>query len=141
MDKNCRFFTNDQLLNVSCFFYSDLTSILTGCALWSYRYCQRDTFVKWKFGEWHLLLFRKCHTNGIIHANRLAILLLKVTFLYNRLALIIWYLLDIDLALFSLLLLWEIKSNKSWNTIFALKVLFYVHYIIQLFATFQCKFH
>ena len=26
LDKNCRFFTNGQVLNVSCFFYSDLST-------------------------------------------------------------------------------------------------------------------
>ena len=62
-------------------------------------------------------------------------------FLYNRLALFMCYLLDIDLALFSLLLLWEVKLNKSWNTFFAIKVLFYVHDIIQSFATFQYQLH
>ena len=66
---------------------------------------------------------------------------LRLRFLYNRLALIMCYLLDIDLALFSLLLLWEVKSNKSWNTFFAIKVLFYVHDIIQPFATFQYQLH
>ena len=66
---------------------------------------------------------------------------LAVRFLYNRLALIMWYLLDIDLALFCLLLLWEVKLNKSWNTFFAIKVLFYVHDIIQSFATFQYQLH
>ena len=41
---------------------------------------------------------------------------LAVRFLYNRLALIMCYLLDIDLALFSHLLLWEVKLDKSRNT-------------------------
>ena len=36
--------------------------------------------------------------------------------IYNRLSLIMSYLLDIDLALWSLLLPWEVKLNKSWNT-------------------------
>ena len=61
----------------------------------------------------------------------------QLSFLCNRLALIMCYLLDDDLALFSLLLLWKVKSNKSWNTFFAIKVLFHVHDIIQPFATFQ----
>ena len=39
----------------------------------------------------------------------------KVRFVQNRLALITCYLLDIDLALFSLLMLWSVKSNKSWH--------------------------
>ena len=38
--------------------------------------------------------------------------------IYNRLPLIMSYLLDIDLALWSLLLPWEVKFNKSWNTFF-----------------------
>ena len=46
---------------------------------------------------------------------------LKLKFLYNRLALIMCYLLDIDLALFSLLLLWEVRVNKSWHTFLAKK--------------------
>ena len=65
----------------------------------------------------------------------------SLRFLYNRLALIMCYLLDINLGLFNLLLLWEVKWNKSWNTFFPIKVLFYVHDIIQPFATFQYQLH
>ena len=39
-----------------------------------------------------------------------------VSSLTSTLAIIMCYLLDIDLAIFSLLLLWKVKSNKSWNT-------------------------
>ena len=38
--------------------------------------------------------------------------------IYDRLPLIMNYLLDIDLALWSLFLPWEVKFNKSWNTFF-----------------------
>ena len=65
----------------------------------------------------------------------------ELRFLYHRLALITCYLLDIDLALFNPFLLWEVKLNKSWNTFFAITVLFYVHDIIQPFATFQYQLH
>ena len=41
--------------------------------------------------------------------------------IYNRLPLIMGYLFDIDLALWSLLLPWEVKFNKSWITFFAVK--------------------
>ena len=61
--------------------------------------------------------------------------------LHNRLALFVCYLLDIDLALFSLLLLWKVGLNKSWNTFFVIKVLFYVHGDIKPFATFQYQLH
>ena len=40
--------------------------------------------------------------------------------IYNRLPLVICLILDIDMALGSLSLPWEVKSNKSWTTIFAI---------------------
>ena len=40
--------------------------------------------------------------------------------IYNRLALIMCLILDVDMALWSLSLPWEVKSNKSWTTIFAI---------------------
>ena len=61
--------------------------------------------------------------------------------IYNRLPLIMSYLLDIDLALWSLLLPWGVKFNKSWNTFFAIEILIHIHSIIQTLATFQCYFH
>ena len=51
------------------------------------------------------------------------------------------HLLDIDLALWSLLLPWEVKFNKSWNTIFAIEIWLHIYNIIQPLATFQCYFH
>ena len=47
--------------------------------------------------------------------------------IYNRLALIICLILDIDMALWSLTLPWEVKSNKSWTTIFAVRDWFNVY--------------
>ena len=61
--------------------------------------------------------------------------------MYDRLTLIICHLLDIDQALCSFLLRSEVKFNKSWKTFFSIKVLFYVHDIMQLFTTFHSKFH
>ena len=52
----------------------------------------------------------------------------------NRLVLITYYLLDNQLALYSLLLLWGVKFNKPWNNFFTIKILSYVHDIIQPFA-------
>ena len=48
----------------------------------------------------------------------------RVRFLYYRLALITCYLLDIDLALYSLLLLWNVKFNDSGNTFLQQKLSF-----------------
>ena len=42
---------------------------------------------------------------------------LLLRFLYNRLALIIYYLLDIDLASYSLSLFYESELNKSQNSV------------------------
>ena len=51
-------------------------------------------------------------------------------------------LLNIDLALYSILLLWEIKFNKSWRfgNFFLLKTLSYAR-DIKHFLIFQCRFH
>ena len=58
--------------------------------------------------------------------------------IYNRLPLIMSYLLDIDLALSSLLLPWEVKLNKSWNTFFSIEIWIHIHNNIQTLATLQC---
>ena len=57
-----------------------------------------------------------------------------------RSALNMCYLLDIDKALYSHLLLQEVKFNKSWNTFFAIKIWFYNHNIIRPFSTFHVSF-
>ena len=50
---------------------------------------------------------------------------LDVGSVYNRLSLIIGLILDIDMALYSICLPWEVKYNKSWGTIFAIKYFFH----------------
>ena len=61
--------------------------------------------------------------------------------IYNRLPLILGYLLDIDTALWSLLMPWEVNFNKSWNTFLSIEIWIHNHNIIQTLTTFQCKFH
>ena len=41
---------------------------------------------------------------------------------YNRLPLIIYLILDIDMCSLSLALTWEVKSNKSWTINFAMNL-------------------
>ena len=60
--------------------------------------------------------------------------------IYNRLPLIMSYLLDIDLALWRLLLPWEVKFNKSWNTFFSIEVWIHIHNIIQTFNAIIYRF-
>ena len=45
--------------------------------------------------------------------------------IYNRLSLIIGLIFDIDMALYRICLPWEVKYNKSWGTIFAIKYFFH----------------
>ena len=60
--------------------------------------------------------------------------------IYNRLPLIMSYLLDIDLAQWSLLLPWKVKFNKSWNTFFVTEICLYIHNIIQPLLLFNVTF-
>ena len=82
----------------------------------------------------------KHHVSTELCEQKVSMQLMTIRFLYNRLVLITCYLLDIDLAVHSLLLLWEVKFNQSWSTLFVIKTLSYAYEIIQPFITFDMNF-
>ena len=81
------------------------------------------------------------HTNATFFQIQAKDHYIKAKGTYNRLPLIMSYLLDIDFTLSSLLFPWEVKFNKSWNTIFAIELWIHIHNNIQTLATLQCQFH
>ena len=73
-------------------------------------------------------------------SNCMDITVVWIKGIYNRLPLMMSYLLDIDLALWSLLLPLEVKFNKSWNTFFAIEIWHHIYNMYNLLLLFNVNY-